>query len=277
MITSPQPYDSPSRIENRISCFVVARAVRLDARAEVARRADGDAVAGERIEERARDRRRARRRSSPSRPPRSPRWRARRRCCRAHAAAPGPSSASRMSATVRGSSSPSQLRSRVRSSAARHAIVDERRAADVADRRREQRAPRLVAQAVVGRAADGEVAFLEGAGEREDAAQFAVVHVSSRQGSRRCRGQRRDTRIDEMQSLKLPDRIPSSAPRSAMSSVIWIVPPWKLRSPYSVARHPGSTRTEEMQSFHVRDDSSSVSPHGPSTLSRSVTSAPIPL
>ena len=40
-----------------------------------------------------------------------------------------------------------------------HRIVDERRAADLADRRREQRAARLVAQAVVGRAADGEVAL----------------------------------------------------------------------------------------------------------------------
>src|SRR4051812_43871547 len=85
--------------------------------------------------------------------------------------------------------------------------------------------------------------------------------------------QRLVTRIDEIQSLRLPEQPPRSAPRSRTSSAKSIVAPRNSLSPYSVARHPGRTRTDEMQSFHVRSESLSLVPQGPSTFPRSLTSA----
>ncbi len=56
-------------------------------------------------------------------------------------------------------------------------IIDERRSADVRDVRREERLARILANRVVRGAADRQVAFLEGVGEDECAAQRLAVQA----------------------------------------------------------------------------------------------------
>jgi hypothetical protein len=60
------------------------------------------------------------------------------------------------------------------------AVVHEYRLPDLADRRSEQRAARLVTDPIVGGAADRAVALLEGAGKRESQAKVLLAHAPLR-------------------------------------------------------------------------------------------------
>src|SRR6185436_6787497 len=155
--------------------FVVARAVRLDACAEMPRMPDADSRTAERVEQRTRQRRQlvvahdlhdradrlARERVAVLRHPLGS-ARARQRLFQAgdrHRVQLG------VGAAVAGAIE-----------RCGHPIVDRRSAPDIAHRRGQQRLARVLAQPVVRGAADGEVALLERTGKREGSAQFLTGH-----------------------------------------------------------------------------------------------------
>ena len=61
----------------------------------------------------------------------------------------------------------------------RHTVVDDRRAMDVPHSRGQQRAPCLLAKAVISGTAYGKVPFLECARECEELAEFVTLHSTS--------------------------------------------------------------------------------------------------
>jgi hypothetical protein len=166
--------------------FLVTGTVRLNARAEVVRRSDRDAAPGKRVEDRPRDRRQlvvvhalgdcgddlARQRVAMRA---SPGGRARREQ-RGFQAADREAIEIGVMRMVAGTCQRSG-----------DAVVHEHGPAHVGHPCGQQQVPRLAAQAVVGRAANEQIALLEGVGDDECLAQFLGVHgpraVSSNSGS----------------------------------------------------------------------------------------------
>ena len=158
--------------------FGVAGTVWLDARSEMVRRADRDAVSGQRIEERTRDgrellvgedlgRRGDRLAREPAAVTANPVGGARRQQV-ADEIGDGQRVELGLQAPVDGA------RERVA-----HAIVYEHGAANLAERGRQQRPPRLVAHGVIARAANQQIPFFEGIGEDQPLLQHPIIILAS--------------------------------------------------------------------------------------------------